>query len=215
MNQVDRRRAQRTQFMNELYDIVDGADFEPVDAGRVAKRLGLDNSRPEDQTESLKITRYLEGEGLVKLTARGNVVSLTHRGVREVEQARDQPEAPTKHFAPINLVYAETITNSAIQQGSPGATQSLTVTTQSNLQELRNFLRSVRDSMDQLGLDEERQAELEADVATLEAQVASPRPKDEVIKPGLQSIGRVLEGAVAGATGSSLFEAAQTLINSM
>lgn len=216
MNQIDRRRAQRTQFMNELYDLADGSDFQPIDTRKIAEKLGLDMTSREGRIEVLNIARYLEGEYLIKLTgSAGNVVSLTHEGVREVEAARSQPDSPTEHFAPVNIVYAESISNTAIQQGSPGATQSLTVTTQSNLQWLWSFLRSLSESMDQLGLDEEQQAELEADIRTLEAQVESPKPKDEVIKPGLQSISRILEGTVAGATGSGLFEVAQALISSM
>ncbi len=216
MNKIDRRKAQRTQFMNELYDLVDGADFQPVSTRKVASKLGLDSSRREDATEILTIARYLEGEGLVKLTGQaGSVVLLTHQGVREVEEARSQPNEPTQHLAPLNIIYAENIVNTAIQQGSPGATQSFTVTTQSNLQELQTFLRSLRDSVDQLGLDEEQQAELEADIQTLEAQVKSPKPKDEVIKPGLLSITRILEGTVAGASGSGLFEAAKIILSNM
>lgn len=213
MDQISKRRAQRTQFMNELYDLVNGADFQPISTHKVAQKLNLNM---EDHTEILKIARYLEGEYLVKLTGYGgSVVSLTHEGVREVEEARSQPDQPTEHFAPINIVYAETITHSAIQQGSPGATQSLTVISQSNLEQLQELLQSLRGSIAQLDLDESQQAELEADIRTLEAQVTSPKPKKEVIRPGLQSIKRILEGTAAGAASSGLLKAIETIMNSM
>ncbi len=216
MDAIERRRAQRTQFMNELYDLADGADFQPISTRQVAERLGLDLTDREGRAEILKIARFLEGEHLIKATGLSlGSVSLTHEGVREVEEARSQPDHPTEHFAPINIVYAQTITHSAIQQGSPGATQSFTIINQGEQQKLEAFIRSLRSSMDQLGLEEEQQAELEADIQTLEAQVASPKPKKEVIRPGLQSIGRILEGTASQAAASGLLQTIQALMNSM
>ncbi len=217
MNTIEKKRAQRLRFMNELYDIVDGADFQPVTTNEVAQKLGLDTlPRPGDREEVLKIARYLEGEGLIKLSgAGGNVVTLTHRGVCEVEEARGEPDEPTEHFAPISVVYAGTITNSPIQQGSPGATQSLTVVNQSGLQELETFLQSLKQSVDQLELDEDQRAELEADIQTVEAQIASPKPKQEVVRPGLESIRRILEGSASAAVASPLTATVAAIINNV
>jgi hypothetical protein len=215
MDLIDRRKELRTRFVNELYETVDGSAFDPVGVGYVAGRVGLDISKPEDEREALGITQYLEGEGLIRMLAVGGVVALTHRGAREVEDARRRPDQPTDHFAPINIVYAQTITHSAIQQGSPQATQSLTIVNQGDLQQLEDLVQSLRGSIDSLGLDEDQQAELEADIQTLEAQLASPKPKKEVISPGLQSVRRILEGAASQATASGLLEAIQTLSNSL
>lgn len=216
MNEIDRRSAERTQFMNELYDIADGADFQPIDTRKVAWKLGYDISDRDQRTRVLTITRYLEGEGLIKLTGMaGTVVSLTHLGVVEVEEARSRPDQPTDHFVPINLVYAETIIDSAIQQGSPGATQSLTVLDKNGTQELEKFTRLLRQEIEKLDLSASSRTELEADIQTLEAQATSPNPKKEIIKPGLQSIQRILEGTASGMVASGLIEAVQALSNTL
>lgn len=213
MDAMERRMAQRTQFMNELYDLVDGSDLQPIRTQKVAERLGFG---PEGHTEVQKIARYLEGEYLVKLTGMiGSTICLTHDGVREVEEARSQPDQPTEHFAPISIVYAETITNSAIQQGSPRASQSLTLMSENNLQQVQAFLRSLQDSLSQLELGESEQAELEADIRSLEGQITSPKPKTEVIRPVLLSIKRVLEGTAAEATGAGLITAITSILNNM
>lgn len=217
MSSIEKKRAQRLRFMNALYDVVDGFEGQLADMTAFLSKLGLDFDKEEDFNEFQSIARYLKGEGLITTIHtkdRGAIaVGLTHKGVREVEEARSEPEKPTDHFAPISVVYAGTITNSSIQQGSPGATQSLTVVNQSGLQKLETFLPSLRQSVDQLELDEDQRAELEADIQTVEAQIASPKPKQEVVRPGLESIRRILEGSASAAVASPLTATVAAIIN--
>jgi CHAT domain-containing protein len=216
MERINRRDALRTQFMNELYEMADGSQTNFVPTKDIAERLGLVFEYGKDIDEVFAIVQYLEDERLIEVTG-GEYVNLTHFGIREVEQAHRQPDEPTQHLAPINLVSvsAHTITNSPIQQGSPGATQSLTVLSQDHQSQLEAIVQSLKTSIDDLELGDEDKAELEAEVQTLEAQLASPKPKKEVIRPGLQSVRRILEGAASQTTASGLLEAIQTLSNSL
>lgn len=209
--------------MSELYDEVDGHTNRWEDPVQIAGKAKLDISGQEVLDKVQGIAEYLDGEGLIKtIDSKGDRggrrihgVAITHAGVVEVERSRSEPEKPTDHFAPISVVYAETITNSSIQQGSPGATQSLTVINQSGLQELETFLQSLKQSVDQLELDEDQREELEADIQTVEAQIASPKPKQEVMRPGLESIRRILEGSASAAVASPLTATVAAIINNL
>ena len=215
MERHNQRKALRTQFMNELYEMADGIETNFVSTRKIAERLGLVFAYGKDIDEVFAIVRYLEEERLIKATGDGEAVNLTHFDIREVEQAQSQPDEPTQHFAPLNLVYAQTITNSPIQQGSPGATQSLTVIGQDHQQQLSDIVRSLKTSIDDLGLAEEDKAELEAEVGTFEAQVASPKPKKEIVGPSLQSAKNILEGTASSLTAQGIIEVIGQLLSAL
>ncbi len=214
---MEKKRAQRLNFMNALYDVVDGLEGQFADMNAFLSKLGLDLDKEEDFNEFQSIARYLKGEGLIETIAveSGTIaigVSLTHKGVHEVEEARSRPDKPTEHFPPANNISVQYMIGSQIQQGSPGATQSLTVASQGGIEGLEAFINSLKQSVDHLELDEEQRAELEADIQTIEAQIASPKPKQEVLRPGLESIRRILEGSASAAVASPLTATVTALI---
>lgn len=214
MDRINQRKARRTQFMNELFDMADGSEMEFVSTTDVAKRLGLAFERGQDRDEVMNLGRYLEEEGLINAIGMGMFqIRLTHEGVREVEEARSKPDEPTEHFASFNFVYAESISNSNVQQGSPGAHQYLNVAGPEQVQRIEPVVQALRESIDDLGLVETDRAELEAEVRTLESQVASPKPKKEIIESGLRSAQRIVEGAAAGAASSGLLQAIQAALS--
>jgi hypothetical protein len=216
MERINQRKALRTQFMNELFEMADGSDTNFVPTRKVAEKLGLDYEVGQDFDEVYAVISYLEGEHLIKAIGQlAFQVKLTHYGIREVEQAHSHPDEPTQHFAPINLVYAHNITNSPIQQGSPGATQSLTVIGQDHQQQLEDIVQQLRTSIDGMGLEVEDKAELEAEVRTLEAQVASPKPKKEIVHPSLQSARNILEGAASGVTAQGIIAGIGLLLSAL
>jgi hypothetical protein len=66
MDKIEKRRAQCTQFMNELYGLANGIHSHPVGTAQVAQKLGFDFwNDEEDWEEVVVIARYLEGEGLI------------------------------------------------------------------------------------------------------------------------------------------------------
>lgn len=216
MSSIEKKRAQRLRFMNALYEVVDGLEGWFADMNAFLTELGYDFDREEHFNEFQSIAGYLKGEGLITTIHtkdRGAIaVGLTHKGVREVEAARSRPDKPTEHFPPANNISVQYMIGSQIQQGSPGATQSLTVVSQSDIEGLEAFINSLKQSVDQLELDEDQRAELEADIQTIEAQIASPKPKQEVLRPGLESIGRILEGSASAAVASPLTATVTALI---
>lgn len=177
----------------------------------IAKETGID--QPSD------ILQYLMDEELV----RGNspedalvgslaapLLYITHKGVREVEQATTNPQYPTEHF-PSNIIYiAGNVTGSPIQQGSPYANQSISFN-QLQHEELIEILKLLKGILNDHTLKEEKEAELYAEIQTIEAQSSSPKPKIAIIREGLSSAKTILEGASSLAVSVTLIA---TKINS-
>lgn len=82
------------------------------------------------------------------------------------------------------------------------------------IQKLEPVVRLLRDQLGAFDLDETDRAELEAEIQALESQVASPKPKKDIIESGLGSAQRILEGTAASAVSSGLLQAIQAALAS-
>ena len=60
------------------------------------------------------------------------------------------------------------------------------------------------DQFPQLGLAGDDEAVVQSDIATIETQLSSPRPKMEIIKESLRSIRNIAEGAVGSLAASGI-----------
>lgn len=69
---------------------------------------------------------------------------------------------------------------------------------------LGEFLAELSHKGGELELPKDLQAELDSDIATVQAQVKSPRPKGQIVKECLSSIKRVLESASGSAAAELL-----------
>lgn len=63
---------------------------------------------------------------------------------------------------------------------------------------------SLKESIDQLGLDPQQKPEFQADIEAIEAQIASSKPKATIITERLGSIKRILESATSSVLASGL-----------
>lgn len=225
MSTLEEKKAMRLKFMNALYEESDADENVTVEAPKLAEAMGLKPPEPygieehEDHHEYRKVVSYLEGEGLIRRFAAEpfSPVSITHRGVVEVERALSSPTQPTRYFAPAATVinYIGSMVNSQAQQSGPASAQSLNVVSEKDRQETAAFVGSLKDQLDRLDLDEDGRRELEAEIKTIEAQLSGPNPKVPITKAALQSVQRVLEGTAANAASSGLLGAVTALINGM
>jgi hypothetical protein len=78
--------------------------------------------------------------------------------------------------------------------------------------EIKTFINTLNENIEQLNLSEETIQEIKSDLQTIESQVKSPKPKGSIIIPCIDSIKRVLESAVGGALGASLVKNADKII---
>jgi hypothetical protein len=114
------------------------------------------------------------------------------------------PEEKDKasNLAPNVYQFFGPISDSQIQAGSPHSVQTFAKTV--DLEIVRDFVTETSGSIDKLELQPDKKKELEAELQTLESQLASPKPKMTVIKECLRSSRSILEGVAGSAIASGL-----------
>lgn len=103
-----------------------------------------------------------------------------------------------------------TMQHSQIQHDSPHAFQ--TMSSGPNLEAIAAFINSLREAKNAIGLTEQASAELDAEIATIETQIASPKPKQPIIQEALQSVRSILEGVAGSTIASGLLAALAALL---
>jgi hypothetical protein len=184
LSSIEERRALRLRVLNAIFEASGASEHAMVTATQLMENLGLTDLELADAC------KYLEGEYLISCTyqAWGHLspywVQMTHAGIREMEESLQAPSQPTQHFPPaISVISVQgDIIGSTIQSGSPGAQQDVTVG-DINLDHVRKFLDELEAQAANLDLPETEGQVLTAEIATIKAQVDSPRPKRQVIRP--------------------------------
>jgi len=191
---IAERRLQRLRFLKYVHETARASEFVTVPHEDIAQNVGLSE---DDYRDAF---RYLAQEGLARGSDKG--VCLTHAGVVEIEAALSQPDRPTEHF-PVNIIHIEKMSHSQIQQGTADSTQSGTFGSL-DLTAVTAFVRAMKAQLPQLGLTGDDAAVAQSDIATIETQLSSPRPKAEIIKESLRSIRNIAEGAVGSMAASGI-----------
>jgi len=75
-----------------------------------------------------------------------------------------------------------------------------------DVSQLREVIKSLKDSLDKLGIEGEIKAELVSEIRTLESQADSPKPKTSIIRESLASVRKILEGAAGTLVASGLLD---------
>ncbi len=205
MDLVTKREQQRFLYLEYLYKTTDGNTSLPVSEEDIAKALGLTDKELEQTSQ------YLSGENLITYCDRG--VKLTHLGMVEIEAKLKQPNKPTLHF-PINMnniFQIGPMTDSLIQQGTVGSTQSASFSS-TDLQVVSQLIRDLKANLPDLGLDQDDAQTVESDITTIEAQVVSPRPKAAIIKECLHSIKNIAEGLTGSMAAAGIIEGIKKLL---
>jgi hypothetical protein len=105
---------------------------------------------------------------------------------QEKEKASREPQSINNFFGPIS--------NSQIQVGNRDSVQ-IAASTSLDLKKVQDFLILLKESIDKLSVGVEEKKEIDSDIKSVEAQLSSPKPKPSMIKEGLSSIRKILEGA--------------------
>jgi len=90
------------------------------------------------------------------------------------------------------------MSNSQVQQGTSHSNQAVVQAPGVDGAAIANFVAELRKQVDTLGLSEGARQEIEADIATVEVQGRSPKPRAVIIKEALKSIRSILENAAGG-----------------
>jgi hypothetical protein len=103
---LEERQKDRWLLLRKVYETVEGrSETHIINMYKAGDELEWENEKTEAAFD------YLRGEGLLKTMTTGGGIVITHKGVKEVEQAESNPEKPTLHFPPhiINNIYGDNI----------------------------------------------------------------------------------------------------------
>jgi hypothetical protein len=193
---LEEKKRQRLLFMKTVYDKTQGDRFTFTNIAEIAPAVGL------SLEDAGRVGDYLVGEGLIKWAYFGGGIAITHQGIKEIEQALSQPERPTEHFsAAINVIHIGQMTGQ-IQQGTIGSVQHQVQSVgEAERAQLAHFVEEVRRARP-LPDAGDAGPELDAQLATIEAQMRSARPQRAVLK----AAGGVLLEILKSASGTAAAE---------
>ncbi|GJG84847.1 hypothetical protein tb265_00280 [Gemmatimonadetes bacterium T265] len=212
MNPTDQKRLDRFALLSALYDDDEASGGRPAEMTTLGARLGFGTEL------TVAHVRFLAGNGLVdvlELDGNQSIVTISQRGRNEVEEARSAPERATDHFPPhvVHMtINVETMNNSQIQAGSPGGSQSMHVAS-GDLTGLPELIGAFAGAVRASSPPADVRAHAEAEIATVQAQAASPKPRWAAITGGLAALAGVAKSAAA--LGHLAAEWAPKLVNAM
>jgi hypothetical protein len=112
-------------------------------------------------------------------------------------------EKETAAHSGYTINYNAPVSHSQIQQGSPHATQTMTVS-DTDRTSLAKFIHTLKEHTPQLGLDASTTGKLDAEVQAIETQVASASPSRPALHESLRTIRNLLEGCAGSLIASGL-----------
>ncbi|MDO1449047.1 hypothetical protein Q0590_22405 [Rhodocytophaga aerolata] len=203
---IEEKKKYRFLFLQRLYQKTDGNIHKGVYTYEIGQELNLDNEVTDN------IVSFLKGEYLIEGKTRDRVLTITHRGVLEIEEAIEHPEKPTKHFLPINIISVQNMYGSSIQQGSPNAFQSNSYKNE-NTDSILLLVEEIKKAIDIIQIGKEEKDEALSELETIIAQSKSPKPKFIIINESLRTIKTLLEGVAVNAYTPIILEKINILLN--
>ncbi|HAN19559.1 MAG: hypothetical protein A2X13_15055 [Bacteroidetes bacterium GWC2_33_15] len=201
---IEDKKKDRFLFLQKLYDTTDGNSAYMINMWKLGDELGFDRGKIHN------VVDYLIGEGLIEPKALGGGIAITHYGIIEIEEVQSNPDFPTQHFLPMNVIHIENMNNSAIQQGSSYSTQTINFSADKT-EDLKKIINEIENIKEQIILDRLMFDELVSEIETLKSQIKSPKPKNIILTESLKTVRSILEGVVGNAATPLIIE----MINNM
>jgi hypothetical protein len=193
------------QLLKVLYDAT-RSKTEPVFIEELTTGL------PEEENKAA--WRYLKDRGLVDTFSIPYTARINGAGIDAIEGAQRQPDKPSANFplATYNIVYntmhVGTMQNSPVQQGGAQSTQQQTTTYNDNqIADLSRLVNELASHLGELPLDATQKRKVDAQLATLTAQL-SDEPDPVIVRQAGRTLRNILEGTI----GSLLATAAQPTV---
>jgi hypothetical protein len=188
---VEEKRAQRLAFMRRLYERTNGEQLEEIPQETLANDLGWDLKTAN------RVFNYLINEGLAACASYGGEVSITHKGVLEVERALTEPNLPTEHFPPaVTVHFHGNVVGSQVQAGTVRSSQHQ-VSPEIDRERALHVVNELRNVLAHGGVDPAVRAQGEASLVAVEAQLNLEKPNAGLLREGLQSLRAIGENLVA------------------
>lgn len=195
---VELQQQRGLRFMSELARRGAGRTIEEY-ASTVGEALGWSPDETDAVAEML-----VEDDLLIEVETGSDLITMSPDGRAElsaVVAGRAEPGSPIG--STIN-VFGNVI-DSQLQAGTVGSTQQQ-VTFADQTEAISAFVVEMRAQMPHLDLDDDGRAVAEADLATVRAQLASPRPNDRVLHESLTTLRSIVEGVAGNFAYAGLLE---------
>lgn len=207
--EINELKAARFKFLNHLYKLTGGDEMKSYQQSEIGQDLGFD-----EQLTDL-IGQYLKNEGLIEYHAFGPMIGITHYGVNEIEDAISNPDQSSQYFPPVvNIINISHMEGSQIQQGTTQSTQTQSIDI-NNKNDIHDFIEMLKTKIPELNLNEDDKLEIEADMASVQSQLMSSRPKKNILNECIRSIQRALEGAAGSVVAQQLIPLIPPLLSAM
>lgn len=197
---TQQKQAHRLRVLQAIYEGTHGRTDKHLEQDSAERIAGLSAQDAEPALD------YLAEKGLVdRLTFGGGstLVGLTAAGVDEIEQAHSAPDKPTAHLPPLSVALTIgqiSMVNSQFMAGAGHSSQSLTVAPAVDLVAMRDLVERLAAALRASQAPDDVRAELEAEIATVRAQVASPKPKRATLRESFTTMKTIVDALAAAGT---------------
>jgi hypothetical protein len=187
---LKRRNENRYRFLRGMYDATGGSSAAFVNMWELGGELGLSREDTND-AES-----YLQDEGLVKAMTLGGGISITHRGIQEVESSIQRPNRPTAHFSTevINH-YTTTYNGPVINQSGTHNVANVVHNVGVTGSQVAALVSEIRQLV--AGLQPEQRQDALDMVQVIEAEAQSPAPRKGMLRTALKGLTELAKDAAA------------------
>lgn len=203
---ITQKKKNRFLFLQKIYEDGNGSTNAVFNMYEVGKELNF------DRNETSNIVSYLMSEDLLESYSLGGFVIISHWGIKEVEEVLENPNQPTQHFLPLNIISIGTMTNSSLQQGTNASTININLDS-IKLNDIAHILESLKNVQDVLDLSVDLHKELISEMQTLQIQKESPKPKSLIINESLKTIRSLLESVSSNVIAAPIIEQITKLIH--
>jgi len=185
------RTARRIQFIKAVYEESNGSQASVMDGFDLGSRLGW----PYPETDD--VMQYWEAEHLIEFVAEEGAIVITHRGIVEVEGARDNPSRRTQHFPPFSVVIHGDVTNSPMQIGTIDSTQTVITQPGMDTQLVLAFLDAVQAATAQSPVPGTSGADVGEMIEQVRSQLERPEPNRPMVKATVGALRDIALGMTA------------------
>lgn len=200
--------------IEDQLDVQQGVILYPEDIAnqmREATGYDLQMGLMVERGQNVRILEAIRGaivdklDGLSDLMEADQVLAAAAPpGASASGSASDGPHSAASQAAPGHqVIFNGSISNSAIQVSSPGASQTVTVDVSDHAL-IARFMEVVEESMNKLELPTAAVTELRADVETVKAQLASPKPKESIVRTVVTAIRDTIVGAAGNIAAAAI-----------
>lgn len=199
MVSLEEKQKSRFKMLQKIFDITGDDEYEWIDVWKIGEELGFDRAMTEQTAQ------YLSAEGLIAFRGLGGVIGITHYGIKQIEQALENPSKASRYFPPVNIININKMSNSQIQQGNIESSQIQNINIESPAR-IREFIERLKVELETLPIKNSQKEEIRVDIMTVEGQLKKRTPNKTILSESLKSIRTILEGISSNVVSQGLIQ---------